>query len=61
MEKLLNFCFYRYLMCRLENRNLDVHLGRIRPVHFPSKDGKNAGTIEREGNPLPPVSAFLPL
>ena len=36
-------------ICRRGNKHFDVHLRRIRTVHFLSKDGKGASYVERDG------------
>ena len=56
--------FVLVFLCLCWNEHFDVHLWRIRPVHFPSKDGKDAGYEGKEGWKgiyFPPESAFLPL
>ena len=38
-----------YTICRRGNKHFDVHLRRIRAVHFLSKDGKGASWDGRDG------------
>ena len=49
-------------MCRRGNDHFDIHFPLIRPVDFPSKDGKDAICKERNGGKVgyfPPVSAYF--
>ena len=58
------FCLCHYLLCRRGNNNVDVQFGRIGPLTFPSKDGKDAvreGRNGRLGVYFPPESASFPL
>ena len=64
MEISFIFCLCFYLLRRRGNNDFDVHLRRIGPVFFPSKDGKDAvreGRIGRKGVCFPPESASFPL
>ena len=63
MEILLIFCLCFYLLCRRGNNHFDVHLRRIGPHFFLSKDGKDAvreGRNGRKGVCFPPeLASFL--
>ena len=64
MELPLIFGLYHYLWCRRGNNHFDVHFRRIGPVHFLSKDGKDAVREGRNGWKsvyFPPESASFPL
>ena len=37
------------MRCRRGNKHFDIHFRRVRSVHFPSKDGKNASYDEMDG------------
>ena len=43
----LIFCLYQYVLCRRGNKHFDVQLWLIMPVHFLSKDGKDAAYEEK--------------
>ena len=43
------FCLYYFLLSRRGNKLFEVHFGRIRSLHFPSKDGKYAGSCGQNG------------
>ena len=49
MEIPLIICLRFYLLCRLGNNHFDVHLRRIGPYVFLSKDGKDAVRGGRNG------------
>ena len=49
MEIPLIFGLCHYLWCRRGNNHFDVHFRRIGPVHFLSKDGKDAVREGRNG------------
>ena len=52
MENLFDFlifCLCYCLLCRRRNKHFDVQFRRIRPVDFPSKDGKDADCEGRNG------------
>ena len=49
MEIPLIFDLCHYLWCRRGNNHFDVHFRRIGPVHFLSKDGKDAVSKARYG------------
>ena len=56
-----SFCLYYFLWYRREDKHFVVHSWRIRPVLFPSKDGKDAAYEGRNGWKgvfFPPESAF---
>ena len=64
MEIPLIFGLCQYLWCRRGNNHFDVHFRRIGPVHFLSKDGKDAVRGGRNGWKsvyFPPESAAFPL
>ena len=51
MENLFDHMFMLFLFCRRGNKHFDIHFPLIRPVNFPSKDGKDAVCKEEmEGN-----------
>ena len=60
MEITLIFCLCYYFLCRRGNNHFDVHVPRIGPDFFLSKDGKDAvreGRNGRKGVYFPPESA----
>ena len=64
METSFIFCLCFYLLCYGGNNHFDVLFRRIGPVHFPSKDGRDAvreGRNGRKGVYFKPESTSFPL
>ena len=58
----LIICLSFYLLFRRGNKHFDIHFRLMRPVYFPSKDGKDAVCKGRNGGKVvyfPPESAYF--
>ena len=62
MKNLSYHLFMFYLSCRRRKEHFDIHFRLIRPVYFPSKDGKDAVGTGRNGGKVvffPPESEYF--